>query len=128
MKKAKFIFLIIFAVSGLILSSCACEEPENKIQQILNMSSDSDNLLVSLEEANEFAIQARSMLCASETRTVPKIDRVDILLPKTRSENSEYGFYLINYENEQGFSFEYNDGSVKKYRFWDIVYGMIPNN
>lgn len=103
MKKKQFVALSIFSLT---LASCAMHEPEIPGEQTQDFTGNEN--FISIQEALDNAQDQFSVLYGNKsTRSgaiVESIENKGICKSSRSEEDSIYGYYLVNYKNQQGFA------------------------
>lgn len=94
------------SIAGLILSSCAMQEPETPVKE--EQATRSENF-ITVEEALANAREHFSIAYGKKsTRTDKSVESIEIkmLNKATRSDSNDsiYGYYLVNYKDGNGFA------------------------
>ncbi|WP_290383720.1 C10 family peptidase [uncultured Duncaniella sp.] len=98
----KQVLVISMFLIALIMSGCSVEEP---VAESGKQPAQTDPNYVSLNEALNAAESYFSGIYGSKTRSSRKISNVEVYnLRKTRGSLDEYGYYVVNYEDDGGFA------------------------
>lgn len=112
MKKLIYFFLV--SVLAICVASCTNEMPENLYPE---SPANASNSLISVEDAIAYSNQLFKLKYGTQTRS-SEIESVEYI-STTKSSDTMYGFYAINYGENNGFALVSADS-----RRPDIVYGI----